>query len=79
MDRLDGFQVILDGQAVADDLRLAFLKGSVQIQGAVCQRNAVGDGREVLHLRRQFQNIHDIADPFCDICADMVMTSTPCA
>ena len=72
MDGLGGFRVIFDREPVADDLRLAFLKGAVQIQGAVCQRNAVGDGREVLHLCRQFQNIYDIADPFCDICADMV-------
>ena len=72
MGRLCSFRVISDREPVADDLRLALLKGTVQIQGAVCQRNAVGDGREVLHLCRQFQNIYDIADPFCDICADMV-------
>ena len=72
MDGLGGFRVIFDREPVADDLRLAFLKGAVQIQGAVCQRNAVGDGREVLHLCRQLQYVHDIADPFGDICADMV-------
>jgi len=72
VDGLGGFRVIFDREPVADDLRLAFLKGAVQIQGAVCQRNAVGDGREVLHLCRQLQYVHDIADPFGDICADMV-------
>ena len=72
VDGLGGFRVIFDREPVADDLRLAFLKCAVQIQGAVCQRNAVGDGREVLHLCRQLQYVHDIADPFGDICADMV-------
>ena len=57
---------------VADDLRLALLKGAVQIQGAVCQCDAVSDRREVLHLCRQLQYVHDIADSFGDICADMV-------
>ena len=35
VDGLGGFRVILDKQAVAHDLRLALLKGAVQIQGAV--------------------------------------------
>ena len=62
MGGLWGFRVIPDREPVANDLRLAFLKGAVQIQGAVCQRDTVGDGREVLHLCRQFQHIHHIGD-----------------
>ena len=62
MGGLWGFRVIPDREPVADDLRLALLKGAVQIQGAVCQRNAVGDGREVLHLFRQLQHVHHIGD-----------------
>jgi len=62
VDGLGGFRVILDRQAVAHDLRLALLKGTVQIQGAVCQCDAVGDRRKVLHLCRQFQHVHHIGD-----------------
>ena len=62
VDGLDGFRVILDRQAVAHDLRLALLKGTVQIQGAVCQCDAVGDRRKVLHLCRQLQHVHHIGD-----------------
>ena len=72
MGGLRGFWVIFDREPVAHDLRLALLKSAIQIQGAVCQRNAVGDGREVLHLCRQFQHVYHIADSFGDICADMV-------
>ena len=62
MGGLWSFRVISDREPVADDLRLALLKGAVQIQGAVCQRNAVGDRWKVLHLCRQFQHIHHIGD-----------------
>lgn len=57
-----GFRVIFDRESVADDLRLALLKSAVQIQGAVCQCDTVGDGREVLHLCRQFQHVYHIGD-----------------
>ena len=56
------FRVIFDREPIADDFRLALLKGAIQIEGAVCQRNAVSDRREVLHLCRQFQHVHDIGD-----------------
>ena len=62
VDGLGGFRVILDREPVADDLRLALLKGTVQIQGAVCQCDTVGDRRKVLHLCRQLQHIHHIGD-----------------
>ena len=35
---------------------------AVQIQGAVCQCDAVGDRWKVLYLRRQLQHIHHIGD-----------------
>ena len=57
-----GFRVIFDRESVADDLRLALLKSAVQIQGSVCQCDTVGDGREVLHLCRQFQHVYHIGD-----------------
>ena len=62
MSGLWSFRVIFDREPVADDLRLTLLKGAIQIQGAVCQRNAVSDRREVLHLCRQFQHVHHIGD-----------------
>jgi len=67
VDGLGGFRVILDRQAVAHDLRLALLKGTVQIQGAVCQCDTVSDRREVLHLCRQLQHIHHIGDPLGEV------------
>ena len=62
MGGLWGFRVIFDREPVTDDLRLAFLKGAIQMQGAVCQRDTVGDGREVLYLCRQFQHVYHIGD-----------------
>ncbi|SCI73934.1 Uncharacterised protein [uncultured Clostridium sp.] len=62
MGGLWGFRVIFDREPVTDDLRLALLKGAVQIQGAVCQRNAISDRWEVLYLCRQFQHVHHIGD-----------------
>ena len=62
MGGLCSFRVIFDRKPVADDLRLALLKGAVQIQGAVCQCDTVGDRRKVLHLCRQLQHIHHIGD-----------------
>ena len=71
MDRLWGFRVIPDREPIADDLRLAFLKGVIQMQGAVCQRDTVGDGREVLHLCRQFQHVYHISDLLGKVCPDV--------
>ena len=62
MGGLWGFWVIFDRESVVDDFRLAFLKGAVQIQGSVCQCNTVSDGREVIHLCRQFQHVYHIGD-----------------
>ena len=62
MGGLCSFRVISDREPVADDLRLTLLKGAVQIQGAVCQCDAVGDRWEVLHLCRQLQHVHHIGD-----------------
>ena len=71
MGGLCSFRVIFDREPVADDLRLALLKGAVQIQGSVCQRNAVGDRWKVLHLCRQFQHIHHIGDLLGKVCPDI--------
>jgi len=62
MGGLWSFRVIPDREPVADDLRLALLKGAVQIQGAVCQCDAVGDRRKVLHLCCQLQHVYHIGD-----------------
>ena len=71
MGGLWSFRVIPDREPVADDLRLALLKGAVQIQGAVCQCDTVGDGWEVLHLCRQFQHVHHIGDLLGKVCPDV--------
>ena len=71
MGGLWGFRVIPDLESVADDLRLALLKGAVQIQGAVCQCDTVGDGRKVLHLCRQLQHVYHIGDLLGKVCPDV--------
>ncbi len=48
MGGLRSFWVIPDREPVADDLRLALLKGAIQIQGSVCQCNAVSDKRKLM-------------------------------
>ena len=62
MDRLWGFRVILDRQAVQDDLLACPPKKCRPDRGAVCQRDTAGDGRKVSHLCRQLQHIHHIGD-----------------
>ncbi len=71
MGGLWGFRVIPDRESVADDLRLALLKGAVQIQGSVCQRDTVGDRRKVLHLCRQLQHVHHIGDLLGKVCPNV--------
>ena len=71
MDRLSRFRVILDRQAVADDLRLALLEPSVQIERPIGKEDAVGDRREIVHLCRQLQYIHNVADLLGDIRANV--------
>ena len=71
MGGLGGFRVIFDREPIADDLRLALLKGAVQIQGSVCQRNAVSDRRKVLHLCRQLQHVHHIGDLLGKVCPNV--------
>ena len=49
-------------EAIADNLRFAFLKGAVQEQGAVRQMNPIRFRWKILDQCRQFHQLHNVAD-----------------
>ena len=61
-NRLWGVGVVGHGETVADDFRLSLRKGSVQKKCAIGKMNPIRLRGKILHQRRQFHQLHNVAD-----------------
>ena len=61
-NRFWGVGLVGHGETVADDFRLSLHKGSVQKKRAVGKMNPIRLRGKILHQRRQFHQLHNVAD-----------------
>ena len=61
-DRFRSVGVVGHGEAVSDNFRLSLCKGSVQKKCAVGKMNPIRLRGKILHQRRQFHQLHNVAD-----------------
>ena len=61
-NRFWGVGLVGHGETVADDFRLSFRKSSVQKKRAVGKINPIQLRGKILHQRRQFHQLHNVAD-----------------